>query len=124
MPEKQIGDNVKEIRLVAEGAQRLLAQVGDKLVTDTAPSIVLYKANLDPNSPDELKWHAGVVYRQHVAATPLIALKSLGQTLLSRAQELGALDAEGNTSVAVLKGGEPVLPSLDDLPAPEGEGDA
>jgi hypothetical protein len=74
----------QELRKVAQGVQRLLAEHGDSLAMGTSPSVVIYAANADASNPgEELQWHAGIVYRQHVAPKPLDALKALGRTLLS-----------------------------------------
>ena len=97
---------------IAKGLQELLVTHGQKLSDGTKPSIVVFKASPDPNAPDDQQWHAGIVYRQHVATTPRHAMAALGQTLLCVIESSGATDTEDEAPVVIkqLEGGQVQLP--------------
>jgi len=85
----------REMGAVAQGVQRLLTEHGPKLVDGAEPYVSVYRAN-EPKPGEPEQWHAAIMLRQHIAPTPLIALKALGNTLLSivAAAAAGALPGE------------------------------
>lgn len=106
-------EDIAAMQKIARGIQRLLSQYGDPIAMGTEPSVVVFQANAIPG---ELRvkwmWHAAIVYRQHVAPTPEVALTSLANTITAAAVRLSASNDGEQVPVKELPGGVVLLPDV------------
>ncbi len=115
-----MSENKKEaiaaMQKMARAIQRALSQYGDAIAMGTEPTVVVFQANATPDDPEAKRmWHAGIVYRQHVAPKPEIALGALGHTIAEATIRLDAQAAGGDDVQDLVKeipGGGVALPDV------------